>query len=57
MNKDKLITRIEEEIKASKNRLDAHTQEQIIESIAFEKGYINALATLKFDIKYDDSLE
>tara|TARA_R110000737_G_scaffold265786_1_gene273486 strand:- start:291 stop:464 length:174 start_codon:yes stop_codon:yes gene_type:complete len=57
MDKDKLITRIESEIVASKNRLAANTQEQIIESIAFEKGYINALATLKFDIKYDDYLD
>ena len=56
MNKDKLIAIIEEQIKASKNRLVAHTQEQRVESIAFEKGYINAMASIKFDIKYEHHL-
>jgi len=56
MNKDKLISRIESEIKKAKNRLDANKQEKITEAIAFEKGYINALATIKFDIKYCNTL-
>tara|TARA_B110000285_G_scaffold192834_1_gene221465 strand:- start:355 stop:528 length:174 start_codon:yes stop_codon:yes gene_type:complete len=57
MNKDKLIARIESEIVASKNRLDANLQEQRIESIAFEKGYLNAMASIKFDIKYEYHLD
>ena len=69
MNKEKLITRIESEIKKSKNRLDAHNQGKRIEylnhqlndllkeAISFEKGYINALSTIKFDVKYCDTLK
>ena len=57
MKIDKLIARINEEIKASKNRLDANLQEQRIESIAFEKGYLNAMASIKFDIKYEYHLD
>ena len=57
MNTDKLIARIDEEIKASKNRLDANLQEQRIEAIAFEKGFINAMASIKFDIKYEHHLD
>tara|TARA_R110000823_G_C15653365_1_gene471211 strand:+ start:173 stop:349 length:177 start_codon:yes stop_codon:yes gene_type:complete len=56
MNKDKLISRIESEIVASKNRLTANTQEQRTEAIAFEKGYLNAMASIKFDIKYEHHL-
>ena len=57
MNKDKLIARIESEIVASKNRLDANLQEQRIEAIAFEKGYLNAMASIKFDVKYEHDLD
>tara|TARA_R110001599_G_scaffold6850_8_gene34098 strand:+ start:106 stop:279 length:174 start_codon:yes stop_codon:yes gene_type:complete len=57
MNKEKLITRIDSEIKKSKYRLDAHNQGKRIEAISFEKGYINALATIKFDIKYCNTLK
>ena len=57
MNKDKLINRIESEIEKSKNRLDANNQEQRKEPIAFEKGYISALSTIKFDIKYCKTLK
>ena len=57
MKTDKLIAIIDEEVKASKNRLDANLQEQRIEAIAFEKGYINAMASIKFDIKYEYHLD
>ena len=57
MNKDKLINRIESEIEQSKNRLNANNQEQRKEAIAFEKGYINALSLIKFDIKYCKTLK
>ena len=53
MKTDKLITIIDKEIKASKNRLDANLQEQRIEAIAFEQGYLNAMASIKFDVKYE----
>tara|TARA_R110000823_G_scaffold311895_1_gene438140 strand:+ start:612 stop:788 length:177 start_codon:yes stop_codon:yes gene_type:complete len=56
MKTDKLIAIIDKEVKASKNRLDANTQEQRIEAIAFEKGYINAMGSIKFDIKYEHHL-
>ena len=57
MNKKKLIQRIDEEIKASKNRLDANSQWDRKEAIAFEKGYINAMASIKFDVKYEHHLD
>ena len=57
MNKEKLITRIESEIKKSKNRLNANNQEKRMKAIEFEKGFINALSTIKFDIKYCNSLK
>ena len=57
MNKAKLIERIEEEIKASKNRLDANLQWNRKEAIAFEKGYINAMSSIKFDVKYEHHLD
>tara|TARA_R110002096_G_scaffold214792_1_gene402527 strand:- start:56 stop:466 length:411 start_codon:yes stop_codon:yes gene_type:complete len=57
MKTDKLIARIDEEIKASKNRLDCNTQWDRTEAIAFEKGFINAMASIKFDIKYEHHLD
>ena len=41
MNKEKLITRIESEIKKSKNRLDAHNQGKRIEYLDHQSSCIN----------------
>jgi len=48
--KQKLISRIQEDLQKSKHRLDAHIQSNSVESIAFEKGIQNSLATCLFDI-------
>mgnify|MGYP001568778799 FL=1 len=57
-----ILDRVENDIKLAKVRLDSWKCEQSggydglganAVAIAFEKGYINALASIKFDIKYN----
>jgi len=48
--KHELITRIQEDIDKSKERADAHKQEENKEALAFEKGHQYALTTTLFDI-------
>jgi hypothetical protein len=51
-----LLERIESMIKQSKVRLEAWKDLQRSDNnaeVAFQKGYINGLASLKFDIKYN----
>ena len=48
--KQKLITRIQEELSKSRQRADAHKQEKNKEPLAFEKGAQNALVNALFDI-------
>mgnify|MGYP003652644172 CR=1 FL=1 len=57
MNKDKLIASIDEEIKASKNRLDCNKQWDRKKAIAFEEGFLTAMASIKFNIKHEHYLD
>ena len=53
--KQALITRMQEDLEESKQRLDAHIQENNVEAIAFEKGKQDALVIALFDINDLDS--
>lgn len=53
--KQALITRMQEDLEESKQRLDAHIKENNVEAIAFEKGKQDALVIALFDINDLDS--
>jgi hypothetical protein len=48
---------ITSEIKLARVRLDAFAQENHKEGMAFNRGYINALATIQHDLKQIESCD